>query len=210
MRLFLAAASLAVLSACASTEAPTETSSTAAIETSAFSLAMDTVTQLTEAGNEQIAIDRLTQLLGDPSLTDTQKSEALLARAQLRYGAGNDVLGALEDLNELTTYYPTSEAAVESAEIFTQAQMEADGLLAALDSGMLSPTEEFEALFRLGRHQDAADLMLSRNLQPEDQYIVDMFQIGYLCDDPALTGPSYPMTEPDGTARIVRFCEFGK
>ena len=52
--------------------------------------------------------------------------------------------------------------------------------------------------------------MLANALTPENDYILDMYQIGYLCEDAELTGPSYALVEPDGTDRVVRFCDFGK
>ncbi|MEM7459106.1 MAG: hypothetical protein AAF331_06555, partial [Pseudomonadota bacterium] len=61
-----------------------------------------------------------------------------------------------------------------------------------------------------GEHQTAADIMFENALSPENDYILDMYQIGYLCDSAELTGPSYGLVEPDGTERTVRFCDFGK
>lgn len=216
MRTLLAVTSIAVIAACSSTAVVTDPAVVDAppVELtdvpSAFDLAMGTVDQLVEAGNEPTAIDRLTQLLGVPDLTEEEKAAALFKRAELRFGAGSDVFGAVNDLTELTSTYEDSPLAGDAALMLAEATAEANALKAAIATGDLSPTEEFEARFRLGEHQDAADLMLTRNLTPDAEYIVDFFQIGYLCDDAELTGPSYDMIEPDGTMRTVRFCEFGK
>ena len=70
--------------------------------------------------------------------------------------------------------------------------------------------EEFEFRFRLGERQAAADIMLTNALMPANEYILDMYQIGYLCDSAELTGQMYKQTEPDGTDRTVRICDFGK
>lgn len=177
---------------------------------SAYGLAMDTVDQLVAAGNEQHAIDRIMQLLGNPDLSDEESANSLMRLGELRYGEGQDVIGAIEAWDELIETYPASEAASEAEALRDFARGEATSLNSMLAMGDLSPTEEFEVLFRLGQHQDAADVMFDRNLKPENTYLVDLFQVGYLCDDANLTGPSYDMVEPDGTARTVRFCEFGK
>lgn len=216
MRSLLAVSSFALIAACASSTVETDP---VAVDTpvaeqpvmpSPFDLAMQTVAQLEAAGNEQQAIDRIQQLLGNPDLTDTESASALLKLGQLRFGAGSDVTGAISAWNELIEDYPDTPAAFDATPLLATAQSEYDALTGALARGELSPTQEFEARFRLGEHQSAADLMLTNNLSPDNAYLVDMFQIGYLCDDPNLTGPSYDMTEPDGTARTVRFCEFGK
>lgn len=210
MRFVIAVSSLAVLAACATSGAPT--SSTAATEAAptSFELAMDTVDTLLEAGNEQTAIDRLTQLLGNPDLSEEEVANALMARADIRYGYGNDVWGAITDFEEVIARFPDSPQAIEAQALLDLARGEATTLNAQIESGTLSPTQEFEYLFRLGQHQEAADLMLARNLTPENEYILDLYQMGHLCDDPTITGPNYDMTEPDGTVRNVRFCEFGK
>lgn len=213
--LLAGASGLLLATACASnTATTTDTAATAAAvdteEDSRFTLAMGTVNSLVEAGNEQTAIDRLTQLLGDPGMSDEQMAAALYKRAELRYGAGSDVTGAVEDLREIENRYPGSMAAGDAAELQAMAEAEYETLTAALDSTAISPMERFETLFRLGRHQEAADLMLAGALEPENKYLVDMYQIGYLCDGDELAGPVFELVEPDGTSRAVQFCELGK
>ena len=218
MRLLLAVSCFALVSACASS-APSSTApatvpmppaATMAVVPDAFALAMQTVADLAEAGNEQTAIDRLKQLLGDPKLTDAQMAEALYELGALRYGAGNDVFGAIDAWDELIDQYPDSPFAEKARSERDTARGEATSLNFAVETGDLSPTEKFETLFRLGRHQEAADLMLSRNLTPDNEYLLDMYQIGYLCEGMDLSGPEYSVTEPDGTVRTVQFCGSGK
>ena len=215
MRSFLAGASVLLLaSACASsTDTPDGTSAAASTTTEAetrYSLAMGTVNSLVEAGNEQVAIDRLTQLLGDPGMSDAQMAETLYARARVRYGNGNDLTGAIEDLNEILRQYPDSAVAGDAGALLETAEDEYAALTDMLDSSSLSPMERFEILFRLGRHQEAADLMLAGALEPDNEYILDLYQIGYLCDGDELAGPMFQLVEPDGTVRTVQFCELGK
>lgn len=215
-RPLLAGASVLLLAtACASnTETTTQATATPApaetAEDTRYSLAMGTVNSLVEAGNEQTAIDRLTQLLGDPGMSDEQMAAALYKRAELRYGAGSDVTGAVEDLQEIENRYSGTMATGDAQELQEMAEAEYDTLTAALDGGAISPMERFEILFRLGRHQEAADLMLAGALEPDNKYLVDMYQIGYLCDGDELAGPVFELVEPDGTARAVQFCELGK
>ena len=219
MRLLIAASALAVMAGCASTST-TDAPPPAVVDMpppvaqpivpNAYDLAMATVEQLVEAGNEQEAIQRVRQLLGNPDLNESETAKSLLKLGALRYGDGNDVFGAIEAWDELIENYPTSPEAIAATAKRDTARGEATSLNFAIETGDLSPTEQFESMFRLGNHQDAADYMLERNLKPDNPYLVDMFQIGYLCDDDTLTGPSYDLTEPDGTARTVHFCEFGK
>ncbi len=213
----IAVSSLVLMAACAtSTDASRQPVSadvppaSQSVTPDPFDLAMHTVEELVAAGNEQIAIDRLTQLLGHPDLSDEDAAATLLKRAELRYGDGHDLRGAVRDLDELVAKYMDGEPSGLVGDFAFSAKAEEQRLIAALETGDLSPTETFETLFRLGDHQEAVDLIFSRNLKPDNAYIVDLFQVGYLCEDSDLTGPSFDMTEPDGTERTVRFCEFGK
>ena len=106
IRLSLAAAASAlVLVACASAPA-TETTTEVAASTatvSPFEMAMQTVQDLVDAGNTPAAIDRLTQLTGDPTLSRNQLAEVLSRRGELRLGEhGYDTMGAVEDFQEVT------------------------------------------------------------------------------------------------------------
>ena len=213
MRLIVSSLALAFLAgACASsTDTPVEENAAAAsAELSNYERAIATVTTLEEAGNEQTAIDRLTQLLGDPGMNDAQMAEALYRRALLRYGEGNDVEGAISDLQEISSDYPGSDVASDARALLSEAALERDMLVEMLETGSLSPMERFEILFRLGRHQEAGDIMMASALQPDMEYLLDMYQIGYLCDGEELAGPIYQITEPDGTMRSVQFCDLGK
>ena len=218
MRLLLAASALALITACTSTAPVTETTETASSTTgttetvpSAFDLAMKTVDELVAAGNEQAAILRLEQLIGMQEATDGEKATALFRMTELQYGDGNDVYGAIDTLSELIDTYPDSPFTAQATELRDTARGEATSLNFRLETDeTLTPSQEFEILFRLGEHQEAADLMLERDLTPGNNYLLDLYQIGYLCDDVELAGPSYQVTEPDGTVRGLQFCEFGK
>ncbi len=216
MRFLISLPLIALAAACAS--APVDTPPVVVdapplaeqIEPSAYDLAMDTVTKLLDAGNEQAAILRLEQLIGMQTASEDERATALYRMAELKMGDGNQVRGAISALDEFLTVYPEHEKAGAAMELKTYASDEAARLQAQLDSGELSPMERFKALFRLGDHQTAADLMFTNALQPENTYLLDMYQIGYLCDAAELTGPSYEIIEPDQTDRTVRFCDFGK
>lgn len=219
IRIALASASLVLLAACASTAPdvePADAPSPRAVEPAAladspFDLAMNTVSQLEAAGNEQVAIDRLTQLLGTPDLTGEQTADVLWTRAQLRYGEGNDVFGAIADLDALLDIEgldPMLQA--EAIGLRDTARGEATSLNFMLETGDLSRTERFEALFRLGEHQRAVDLMLETGLVPDNAYLIDLYQIGYLCEGDEYTGPVYEATDLDGTPRSLQYCDLGK
>lgn len=177
---------------------------------STFDLAMNTVEDLVLAGNEQAAILRLEQLIGKQDATEDEKAAALYRMAELKMGDGNQVWGAIEALDEFIDSYPEHAKANAASELRDYARGEATSLNGSLEMGGLSPMQAFKARFRLGEHQEAADIMLANALTPENDYILDMYQIGYLCEDAELTGPSYALVEPDGTDRVVRFCDFGK
>ncbi|MEM7766888.1 MAG: hypothetical protein AAF253_05305 [Pseudomonadota bacterium] len=231
IRIALASASLITLAACASAPADTdpiadepivevETAATdltpvddilpAEAEVTDLDLAMVTVSDLTAAGNEQAAIDRLTQMLGNPDLTMEQTGTILFERAKLRFGDGNDVMGAISDVDEMLTIAPDHPSAFDAAGLRDTARGEATSLNFALENGEFSTEERFNALFRLGNHQDAVDLMIDTNLTPDNAYLVDLYQMGVLCEGDEFSGRSYATFEPDGTERSLQFCDFGK
>ncbi|WP_018147437.1 hypothetical protein [Henriciella marina] len=204
--LIISLAGLGLIGACTSTGGSGTSASRATAEQNNYELAMGTVSALERAGNEQTAIDRLTQLLGDPALTDAQKAEILYSRAMLRYGVGNDLEGAIDDAEEIAASHPGSEVAADAAALLANAETERNAMVVRLEESGLSPMERFEILFELGRHEEAGDIMMASALQPGNEYVLDMFQIGYLCSAEDLSGPTYSLVEPDGTQRQVRFC----
>ena len=216
MRSIIAVSALAITTACASNTidtAPVIVDAPPVAETaqpSVFELAMGTVDQLVAAGNEQAAILRLEQLIGKQDATEDEKATALYRMAELKLGEGNQVWGGISALDEFLETYPDHPQAAAATELRDYARGEATSLNGRLEMGGVSPMEEFEFRFRLGEHQDAADIMLQNALTPANEYILDMYQIGYLCDSAELTGPAYKLIEPDGTDRTVRFCDFGK
>lgn len=204
--LIISLAGLGLIGACTSIGGAERTGTAAPAEQSNYDLAMGTVSALERAGNEQTAIDRLTQLLGDPALTDAQKAEILYSRAMLRSGSGNDLEGAIEDAEEIAASHPGSDVAADAAALLANAETERGAMVARLEESNLSPMARFELLFELGRHEEAGDIMMASALQPGNEYVLDMFQIGYLCNAEGQSGPTYSLVEPDGTQRQVRFC----
>jgi hypothetical protein len=215
IRLSLAAAASAlVLAACSSTPAPAAdaaaTTSTAMVA-SPYELAMQTVEELVTAGNTQTAIDRLTQLTGDPSLSRDQLAEVLYRRGELRLGEhGYDTMGAIEDFEEVLTDYSDTEWSTAAASLLDSARGKATSLNALLAQPETTKLQRFNILMELGRHDDAIDLMLANDLTPDNGTLLAMYQIGYLCEGDELTGRAYDVTEPDGTYHELRFCDFGK
>ena len=90
------------------------------------------------------------------------------------------------------------------------ARGKATSLNAILERPESTRTQRFDALFALGQHDDALELMLSTGLQPNNDQLVALYQIGHLCVGDEQTGPVYNASEPDGTERELRFCDFGK
>jgi hypothetical protein len=211
-RTILTGACLAImLGACASSDSSSEDATlTETAESTRYSLAIGTVNALERAGNEHVAIDRLTQLLGDPGMSDMEMAEALYRRAELRLGDGNDVDGAVTDLQEILTDYGHTPSASDASSLLSEANLERDMLTGMLDGDDISPMERFEILFRLGRHQDAADIMLAGALKPDMKYIRDMYQIGYLCDGDELAGPVYLVDDGADDERRLQFCDLYK
>ncbi|MEM0985869.1 MAG: hypothetical protein AAGJ32_06455 [Pseudomonadota bacterium] len=230
IRTIIASASIIALGACASTPAepepiapppapeaaaptaltPIDAIEPAEAELTKIHLAMATVDELVAAGNEQAAIDRLTQLLGDPTLSVDDTGTLLFKRAKLRYGDGNNVFGAIDDVEEMQAVAPEHAKSMDAETLLNTARGEATSLNFALENGEFSSEERFEALFRLGNHQDAVDLMIDANLTPDNGYLVDLFQMGILCEGEEFSGRSYTTVEPDGTQRSLQFCDFGK
>jgi hypothetical protein len=218
IRITLASASLIALAACA-TETPSAPAAPvvdpaptagAPADISEFALAMDTADILVEGGNEQAAIDRLTQLMGRPDLSETELATALFRRGEIRYGDGNDVFGAISDFDEMLALAPDHPAAQRAMALRDTARGEATSLNFQLETGDLSRTERFNTLFRLGQHQRALDLMLETGLTPDNAHLLDLYQMGYLCEGDEFTGPVYRVAEPDGTMRDLQYCAYGK
>ncbi len=215
IRLSLAAAASAlVLAACSSTPAPATDAAAVTATTmvaSPYELAMQTVEELVTAGNTQTAIDRLTQLTGDPSLSRDQLAEVLYRRGELRLGEhGYDTMGAIEDFEEVLADYSDTEWSTAAASLLDSARGKATSLNALLAQPETTKLQRFNILMELGRHDDAIDLMLANDLTPDNGTLLAMYQIGYLCEGDELTGRAYDVTEPDGTYHELRFCDFGK
>ncbi|MEO1027865.1 MAG: hypothetical protein AAFX02_02295 [Pseudomonadota bacterium] len=218
--LFVLAGSSLILAACETTApAPTTSESTAvsviqeaeAAPNPEFVFAMDTVSKLLDAGNTPTAIDRLTQLIGSPNLSDKERAEAIYMRGQLRYSPdGFNVWGAIEDFEEVLKTYPDHIDTAEAQAALDTARGEATSLNFNLETGNLGRAERFSARFRLGEYVDAIDYMTSVNLTPRNDELLAMYYIGYLCDAEDLTGRTYDMKAPDGSALTLRFCDFGK
>ena len=226
-RILFAGAALAVLGACASTptdsagdsvsaETVEETSDAGSaqvilIEKSDFELAMETVETLLDAKNEQAAIDRLTQLLGNPDLTDDEKQIALLKRGTIRLSErGYDTWSAIRDFEEIIAEFGDDALDGVAMKHLGTARGKADSLNFVIQQPDISRVEKFQAMFQLGDHQEAVDLMLATNLNPGNDYLIAMSQIGWLCEGEGYTGPIYPVTDIDGKFRNLQFCDFGK
>lgn len=213
--LLFAAACAVILAACASAPETPDTSSaassSAAAEVSSFDLAFQTANELVQAGNTPTAIQRLMQLVGDTSLTDAQRADTLYKLGTLSASpTGYDAEGAVEYFEEVLADYKLTAAAKQSAAALPGAKQLVAEYLAIAESSSAMRSEQFKALFNLGRHQDAIDLMVANDITPGNEELLAMYQIGYLCEDPNLTGRAYPVTDRDGTVRSVRFCDFGK
>ena len=212
--LLFAVASALVLGACASSTSSgpakpeaTETS----VVVSPFNLGLQTADELVAAGNTPTAIQRLMQLVGDTSLSPQQRSEVLHKLGQLSISpTGYDAEGAVDYFNEVLRDFATTAAAKQSAAALPAAEAAVAVHLATLESVDSTRTDEFLALFNLGRHQDAIDLMVANDILPGNEELLAMYQIGYLCDDSNLTGRAYSVSDRDGTVRSLRFCDFGK
>ena len=212
--LLFAAASAVILAACASAPETPATDSAAAAATatkSSFERALETVDQMGAAGETQIAISRLMQLVGETNLTDAEQAKALLLLGDYSLlPDGYNAEGGLGYYRELIASFPGSASAAEAKTKIPPAEEKVAAYLTTLASVDSTRTEEFSALFNLGRHQEAIDLMVANDLMPDNDVLLAMYQIGYLCEDSNLTGRAYDVTQSDGTVASVRFCDFGK
>lgn len=100
--------SMAILSSCASggsgTSSPVPESEphlSPVTVTGPVTIALRTVGQLVEAGNEQKAIDRLTQLLGRPDLTDQERGRRFISERSFDAEPGM----MLRERCRILTYY---------------------------------------------------------------------------------------------------------
>jgi len=212
--LLFAVASALVLGACASSTStgPTKPEATeTSVVVSPFNLGLQTADELVAAGNTPTAIQRLMQLVGDTSLSPQQRSEVLHRLGQLSISpTGYDAEGAVDYFNEVLRDFATTAAAKQSAAALPAAEAAVAVHLATVESVDSTRSDKFLALFNLGRHQDAIDLMVANDILPGNEELLAMYQIGYLCDDSNLTGRAYSVSDRDGTVRSLRFCDFGK
>lgn len=210
-----AVAALLVLGACATESGPsvreTGENASAATEMAGFELAMKTVADLRASGNSQAAIQRLLQLAGDTTLTESERAEALFQLGELSIGPGGyDAIGAVGFFEEIVRDYGATDWREAAVVKLDQARDVVNALSTTVDDPSATRTDKFNALMSLGRHQDAIDLMVASDLSPGNDALLAMFQIGYLCEDSNLTGRSYDVSDRDGTVRKLRFCDFGK
>lgn len=212
--LLFAAASAVVLAACSSTPAPVPGAITPpeqAVVKSTFDRAMGTVDELVRAGNTPIAIERLMQLAGDTSITEEERAKTLVLLGDYSLAPGGfNAEGAVAYYKEVLADHATSKAAADAVKKLPGAEARVAEYLATLGSATFTRTQEFNALFGLGRHQAAIDVMTAYDLVPDNEALLAMYQIGYLCEDTNLTGRAYDVTDRDGTVRKVRFCDLGK
>jgi hypothetical protein len=212
--LLLAAACALMLSACASSNSPGTSAPAAAGASgvvSPYYLGLQTAGALVDAGNTPTAIQRLMQLAGDTSLSPEQRSEVLYRLGKLSISpTGYDAEGAVEYFNEVLTGFAVTTAAKQSAAALPAAEAAVAIHLATLESLDAARSDKFLALFSLGRHLDAIDLMIANDILPGNEELLAMYQIGYFCEDSNLTGRAYSVTDRDGTVRSLRFCDAGK
>ena len=213
----LVAASAMLLAACASAPETAripggaDTAVAAATPDSAFELAMQTAEGLVEAGNTQTALDRLTQLLGSPTLTQDEYAEALFRRGEIRFGPGGyDAHGAVEDFEEITDSYGDTAWYTAALPMLDSARGKVTTLETQLSQPETSRLQKFNFMMELGMHQEAIDLMIDNDLLPANDALIAMYDIGYLCEGDELTGRAYSAVEQDGTPRSLHFCDFGK
>jgi hypothetical protein len=219
---FFAAASALALAACSTTPEPvsdapsSSSSSTTATDTakptlSGVDLAYKTADDLAKAGNVPAAIIRLMQLVGDKSITEEQQAETLLKLGTLSLGeGGHSAKNAIYYFNEIVTKHTGTKAYATAVPMLAQAKAKAASLQAIIDNASSTRGQKFDALFAIGLHDEAIDLMTQYNLAVGNEPLLAMYQIGYLCDDDSLTGKTYAVTDRDGTAKTLRFCDLGK
>lgn len=213
--ILFAAASAVILAACSSTPESTTTASSSAAtsETAAspLTLAFKTADELVAAGNTPTAIQRLMQLAGDTTLSANEKAATLYRLGDLSASArGYDATGAERYFTEVLSDYPASPSAPKASQRLPEITALVAALQEIVDDVNSTRSEKFNALMLLGEHQDAIDIMVANDITPDNEELLAMYQIGYLCEDSNLTGRAYSITDRDGTERSVRFCDFGK
>lgn len=218
-RLLIAASGLVLAAACAA--APSSTGSSVdlpppdpipvvAVDMTPAERAMDTANTLATEGNFQVGIDRLTQEIGNPQLTDEERAKLIALRGNIRLNGGDDTWGAISDFEQVIQLVPGSETALAVEELLGTARGKATSLNGMLLQGNLPRSQRFEVLWELGEHSDALDMLRQGSVTAEPDTLLAMYQIGYLCDGDEYAGQAFDIVEPDGTARTVRFCDTGK
>ncbi len=218
--LFLAASAL-VLAACTSAPVseplPGDPSATLPVPAdkpaalSEFQLALQTADDLAAKGNVPTAIQRLMVLVGSTKISKAEKAETLLRLGTLSLGdTGYDAKGAVKYLQEVVTGFADTPSYATAVPLLAQAKTKVAMLEGIVANTSSTRGQQFDALMRLGRHDDAVDLMTRYNLAVGNEALLAMSQFGYLCDDAALAGKVYSVIDRDGTGRDLRFCDLGK
>ncbi len=107
---------------------------------------------------------------------------------------------------------PTAVLTEEETQVFFRQveKLKESGVGIVFVSHKLNEVKEIADRVTILRDGQWIDTRASSDLTPDNETLIAMYQIGYLCEGDELTGRTYDAVEPDGTDHALRFCDFGK
>jgi len=159
-------------------------------------------------GDDFARVRALTALIDRPELTPEQRIEALYMRAVLKGTTAEDRTGAIADYQTVIETAPAGHRLIERAkENKAYAETQMGHINRRLAQGPAGQTSQyFQDLLAAGRHDEAAQFF--RDGKGSSVYAVEkLHKLGYLCEGPGYSGPSYTWGYGNTRQVAVQWCD---
>lgn len=148
----------------------------------------------------------ITALLNRNDLTDEQRLTALLQRANLRSTIAENRPGAVQDYDAVLALAPPGHPSIARAEERKAYVLTQIGHIERRLNGRTDGSQRIQDLISMGRHDEAAQFL--RDGKGSSLYTVEMLhKLGYLCEGPGYSGPSYSWGSENTRKPTVRWCD---
>jgi hypothetical protein len=160
--------------------------------------------------NDAFREDRnLTSILSRTDLSLQQRIKTLNFRAIGRSTTGENKNGAIADYEELLRLAAPGDPLIprvqENLDYVKQQKKYIEDRLEG--RARSSNDDRFQDLLALGRHDEAAAFMKQSGLKPNSIYIEKLAKLGYLCEGPGYSGPSYRWGYENTGFHTVYWCD---
>jgi len=149
-----------------------------------MALAPDCETQI-------VTEDQALSIIGNNRITHAEQAAQLFRLAQRQYGKGDDLFAALSTLDRLIDLYPSEAETKAAISLRDIARGEATSLNFILytDQNLL-PESRIDIMLRLGLFQAATDYIYAETVKPDQDALLRLYRLGYLCAAAAPSGLS--------------------